>query len=142
MKNLTHALFILLLAVQCASGQSSEKILVSTINMNQQNTLIFDLEGPVEVRKWSDSFVQVQAAIFIENSNDAVLKSLVQAGRYQLKNRITADGLVVEAPSLGKQVSVGGVTLKERMSYLVYVPENITVKLVEPRLAEVHQQPK
>lgn len=142
MKNLTHSLFILLLAVQCASGQSSEKILVSTINMNQQNTLIFDPEGPVEVRKWSDSFVQVQATIFIENSNDAVLKSLVQAGRYQLKNRITADGLVVEVPSLSKQVSVGGVTLKERMSYVVFVPENITAKLAEPRLAEVHQQPK
>ncbi len=138
MKNLTHTLFILSLAVQFASAQSSEKILVSTINMNQQTTLIFDPGGPVEVRKWNDSFVQVQATIFIENSNDAVLKSLVQAGRYQLKTKIMADGLVVVAPSLSKQVSVGGVTLKERMSYLVYVPENITVKLAEPRLAEVH----
>ncbi len=138
MKNLRHTIVILMLAVQLASAQSSEKTLVSTINLNQQNALIFNPEGPVEVRKWSDSFVQVQATISIENSNDAVLKSLVQAGRYQLKTSVSPNGLLVESSSLGKQVSVGGVVLKEKIGYLIYVPENIVVKLAAQRFAEVH----
>ncbi|MBI1226749.1 MAG: hypothetical protein GC192_16055 [Bacteroidetes bacterium] len=141
MKKLSHSITLLLLTLQLASAQSPEKILVSTINLNHQNTLVFATEGKVEIRQWNDPFVQVQASVFLENSNESVLKSLVQAGRYKLTSLLQPDGLVVEAPGLKKQVSIGGVVLQEKVSYIIYVPSNISVKLLDEPIAENQPQP-
>jgi len=39
----------------------------------------------VEVEEWEETFIRVQAIVSIENGSPEVLKSLMLAGRYQVK---------------------------------------------------------
>jgi hypothetical protein len=88
-----------------------------------------DLNGQVEVKEWSNSLMRVHVTIGIETGSDAMLKSLVTAGRYNLKANETAEGLMIDAPGLARTITVRGVELKENITYVIYKPEDVTLRL-------------
>ena len=73
--------------------------------------------------------MQIQITVGIENGTEAMLKSLVQAGRYNLKGDDGTGEMVVTAPGLQRKVTVRGQELAENISYTIFAPENVNVRL-------------
>ena len=72
--------------------------------------------------------MRVQMTISQENTSEAILKSLIKAGRYNLKSEAAEDGLKIVAPNLQREVTIRGKLLEDTVSYVVFAPENVLVK--------------
>lgn len=122
----------ILLATMVASttfAQSVEKTLVKSFNLKGQDIVLMDVAGNVEVKEWNGDIMRIQMSIELTNGTNSMLKSLVQARRYNLMGKVKGDEYVVNMPSLAKQVKIRGKELKEKISYTVFVPADVQVKL-------------
>ena len=128
-KKILHTLFLLLFFAFSAIGQDVEKTLVKSFNLQGNQIVTLDLDGPIDVVNWKNSTIRIQMTIQIANDSEAMLKSLVQAGRYNLRSTITGDAFKIYAPGLEKLVSVGGKTLEETISFIIFAPEDILINL-------------
>jgi len=106
-----------------------EKTLIKSFNLEGNDFVELALDGKVEVKEWSNPLMRVHVTIGIETGSDAMLKSLVTAGRYNLKSTDTAEGVVIDSPGLARTITVRGVELKENISYVVFKPEDVTLRL-------------
>lgn len=121
-------LFSLLIVTSVLFGQEVEKTLVKSFNLQGNQVVVLDLEGVVEVKTWSNDIMRVQMTISQKNTSEAILKSLVKAGRYNLKSVVEHDALKVTAPDIQREVKIGGKLLEDTVSYVVFAPENVLVK--------------
>ena len=131
-----------LLLTVSAFAQQTEKTLVKSFNLKGKQEVLLNLEGNVDVQEWNNDIMRVQMTISLENGTNSMLKSLVQARRYNLTSKVEGDELVILAPALERQVKIRGVELKEKISYTVYAPSNITVKLADQSTASVNNNKK
>ncbi len=135
MKNFTHRALIqaiLLLFVSVfAYGQEVEKTLVKSFNLEGNQVITFEVQGPVEVQTWSNNYLRVQIQVSLESGSEALLKSLVQAGRYNLRSEEKEGAYTIVAPNLGREVRIGGKPIAEKVSFLINAPENVQVKVRE-----------
>lgn len=121
-----------LLAIMIANtavAQQAERILVKSFNLKGNSVVLMDVDGNVEVKEYSGEIVRVQMAIGLANGTDSTLKSLIKSKRYNL---IATEGdgeLILSMPSLEKRVTVGGKELTEKISYTVFAPTDVLVKL-------------
>ena len=126
---LTLTVFLFSLMGVTIFAQSAERTLVKSFNLKGNDSVVLDLKGEVDVQQWNSDLVRIQINIHLENGNDAVLKSLIFAGRYNLKGSDEATGYVIKSPGLMKEVTLKGNLLKERLSYTVFAPEDVLVQL-------------
>lgn len=119
---------LLLLVGTSLFAQQAEKTLVKTFNLHGNNVVKLDVNGPVEVRTWNSSTMRVQMTISSENGSNALLKSLVQSGRYNLRSTQGEEGLVVNAPAFKREVKLGETLIQENLSFVIYAPENTSVR--------------
>lgn len=103
-----------------------EKTLVKSFNLNGSQQITLNLEGDIDVQERPGEIVRVQMTIGVAGS-EAMLKSLITAGRYNLNLKDIEDGVVIDSPGLQREITVRGKKLVETISYVVYVPENVTV---------------
>lgn len=131
MKNLKASISLFLCMAMCLTifAQSAERTLVKSFNLKGNNSLVLDLEGDVDVQHWNNDLVRIQININVENVSDAILKSLIVAGRYNLNATEGEDGLVINAPALEKEVKLRGQLLKENLSYTIFAPESVSIQL-------------
>lgn len=115
----------------CATifAQSAERTLVKSFNLKGNTTVVLDLKGDVDVQHWNNDLVRIQININVENVSESVLKSLIVAGRYNLKDVEGENEMVINAPALDKEVSLRGQLLKEHLTYTVFAPESVSVEL-------------
>ncbi|MFK8005766.1 MAG: hypothetical protein AB8H03_05315 [Saprospiraceae bacterium] len=121
-----------LLAIMIANtavAQQAEKILVKSFNLKGNSIVLMDVSGNVEVKEHNNDFIRVQMSIELTNGTSSILGSLIKAKRYNLIGTVVDDQLVLNMPSLEKQVKVGGKELTEKISYTVFAPEDVMVKL-------------
>lgn len=119
---------LLLLVGTSLFAQQAEKTLVKTFNLHGNNVVKLDVNGSVEVRTWNSSTMRVQMTISSENGSNALLKSLVQSGRYNLRSTQGEEGLVVNAPAFKREVKLGETLIQENLSFVIYAPENTSVR--------------
>jgi len=127
------AFLILTWAVQ--AQPMTEKTFVKSFNFENQQEILLDLAGDVEIQQWSNSLMRVQITIALPNGTEAMLKSLIRAGRYNLQAQAEDGHTLVQAPNLLRKVTVGGKELQENISYTVFAPKNLTVKLAKKESA-------
>lgn len=120
---------LLLFTLTSLTAQNIEKTLIKSFNLEGNDFVEMNVDGQVEVKEWSNSLMRVHVTIGIETGSDAMLKSLVTAGRYNLKANDTAEGLLIDSPGLARTITVRGVELKENITYVVYKPEDVTLRL-------------
>lgn len=108
---------------------NAEKTLVKSFNLKGNDVVLLDLKGDVEVKHWNNEIMRVQMTIGIGNGSSSMLKSLITAGRYNLSSKSSDEGLVVLSPGMVRDVKIKGSKLEEKISYIVFAPEDITVKL-------------
>ncbi len=119
---------LLLLIAPLAFGQVAEKTLVKSFAVDKNQTVAIEVPGPVEVKTWSNTTIRVQMTITLQNGKEAILKSLISAGRYNLVAKEKDGVIIIHAPALEKEVQIGGEPLKDAISIIVFAPESITVK--------------
>ncbi len=133
MKNL---IAILTLALFCgvstqAFSQTAEKTFVKSFNLKGMQVVVLNLDGNVEVQQWKNDIMRVQMTIALPKSNATTLKSLAKAGRYNLKSKVGDDAYTVYAPGMQREVRIKGENLSEKVSYIVYAPENVVVRMAD-----------
>ena len=129
-------LTVLLLFVSSMTyGQQVEKTLVKSFNLEGNQQVALQMDGPIEVRTWNNNFLRVQMQVTLREGSEALLESLVQAGRYNLRHEIEEETYKVLAPMLAMEVKVGGKPLQDEVSYIVFAPENVIVKVPDSKSA-------
>jgi hypothetical protein len=138
MKNIILVLFMFIASISVA--QQAEKTLLKTFNISNSEQVVLDIDGVVNVEKWSNPTVRIQMEITYKNANVHVMKYLITKGRYNFKSEVTADGYSISIPEIGKpvQISKDGKMLEETITYTVFVPENVSVILSEASQASVY----
>jgi hypothetical protein len=121
-------IFTLIFAIVITSAQS-EKTLVKSFNLKEIQVVVLNLDGEVEVKEWKNPIMRVQLTVMIEKGSDSMLKSLVRTGRYNLYSKINDGDFEIFAPGTKKEIRVSGQKLEENISYIVYVPENVIVRM-------------
>ena len=137
MKKYLHALAATFWVCNLIAAQTTEKTLVSSINPNDHTALVIDVPGHVELEVWNGEVIKIQTTVSIENVSDAVLKSLVSAGRYKMVPTAKNDTLELSLPGLNKQVSLSGKPIIEKLAYLIFVPNNMTVEIMNNKLSDL-----
>jgi len=131
-----YTLFAFLILTWAVQAQPmTKKTFVKSFNFEDQQEIVLDLTGDVEIQQWNNSLMRVQITIALPNGTDAMLKSLIRAGRYNLQAKAQDDHTLVTAPNLLRKVTVGGQELEEQISYVVFAPKHLTVKQATKKTA-------
>lgn len=125
----TTLIALLLVTTAGLFAQTVEKTFVRSFNLEGAQEAVLQFEGAVEVKTWSQSIARIQMTVGLEKGSDSMLRSLAQAGRYNLKGQLENDQFLISVPGLNREVSVNGQTLVENISYVVFVPDNIRVNI-------------
>ena len=123
----TRFLFLilpLLLLQSIATGQA-EKTFVKSFNLMGRQSVVLNLGNNVQVSSWDNDVVRVQMTV-AAHTTEATLKALAESGRYILKSDYTEHDFTISAPNLSKTVKLNGVELKEQISFLIFLPKNVT----------------
>ncbi len=80
----------------------------------------------IQTTTWDNDVVRIQMTVSVP-TNESTLKALAETGRYMLKSELNVQDLTVSAPGILNTVKLNGVIVKETISFLVFVPKNITV---------------
>lgn len=123
--------FSFLFGTTISHGQQAEKTLVKSFNLKGNQLVLLDLAGNVEVKEWNNELMRIQITVGLENGTEAMLKSLVQAGRYNLDSDDTTGEFTVLAPGLQRKVTVRGNELLENISYTIFAPAKVSIKLLD-----------
>lgn len=127
MKKIQLTLICFFLTTVLVIAQTNvEKTLVKSFNLKGNTQVTLNFEGDIQVQERAGEIMRVQMLIGVAGS-DAMLKSLITAGRYNLELEESENGLIVSSPGLARKITVRGESLKENVSYVVYVPEDVTV---------------
>jgi hypothetical protein len=124
-------LVLLLATPLLLTAQSAEKTFSKSFNTESKSQVSFELPGAVDMKVWKNTYIRIEITVGLASGNTALLNELANVGRYNLVSKAEEDILVVNAPNLQKQVRIKGEALKETLSYVVYVPEGMKVKLTE-----------
>lgn len=128
LRTFTTVLLALMIA-NVAVAQQAEKILIKSFNLKGNTVVLMDVDGNVEVKEHKGEIIRVQMAIELMNGSSSILCSLIKAKRYNLIGSEEDDQFVLSMPSLEKRVKVGGIELTEKISYTVFAPADVLVKL-------------
>ncbi len=131
-----NTLTLLLFITSFGLSQEVEKVLVKSFNLQGSQAVVLGMDAPTEVKTWKNDLLRVQMTITLSNGSESMLKSLIEVGRYNLKSEVVNGQFKVYAPALAKEVKIGGKTLEERVSIVVYGPESVQVKLTGAAAAQ------
>ena len=127
MKKIQLTLICFFLSTVLVIAQTNaEKTLVKSFNLKGNTQITLNLEGDIQVKERAGEIMRVQMLIGVAGS-EAMLKSLITAGRYNLVLEESENGLSLSSPGLDRKITVRGESLKENVSYVVFVPEDVTV---------------
>lgn len=130
MKNILVIIGLVLVS-NMAFGQT-EKTLVKTFNLQGSTVVVLDLDGDVVIKEWGEKTMRVYMNIQLQNTNVHMLKHLMTKGRYNLDIDNSSGSAVVTSPGRNQDVVINkqGDTLKENVSYVVFVPTNVEVEVL------------
>lgn len=117
-----------LLFTAAAAAQPIGKTLVKSFNLETLQTVFFSVDAPVQASEWDKTYMRVQISIELESGSDALLKSLVSAGRYNLTPTVEEGRYIVTAPNLGREVKIGGKLLTEKLSFTIDMPRGTSIE--------------
>lgn len=122
-------LSLLLLTAMGLFAQTIEKTFVRSFNLQGAQEMVLQLNGAVDVQTWSQSTTRVQMTVGLKQGSESMLRSLAQAGRYNLKGELVESSFLVNVPGLSREVKINGQALQEHISYVVFVPENVHIEI-------------
>ncbi len=130
MRNFNYPLITTLFAFLFCSfsvlhGQGASKTLVKSFNLQGLSAVALQLDAPTEVAYWDNNTVRIQLSIALDSGSEALIKSLVRAGRYNLQGEELGQVYTITAPNIGREVKIGGKVLEESISVSVFLPRGV-----------------
>ena len=139
----TYSLILLATMVATSAfAQNAERTLVKSFNLKGKQIVVMEVDGNVEVKEYSGDIMRIQMSIELTNGSNSMLKSLIQARRYTLVSTVDGEELKINMPSMEKQVKIRGKELTEKISYTVFAPANVQVKLSNESSASTAEELK
>lgn len=121
-------IILAILAIGTLSAQQTvEKTLVKPVNLLGNNEVDVLLNGEVSIKKWSSDHAKIEMSIKAYGVNSQVLKSLVAAGRYNINVENKDGKIILSTPNLEKALKVKGNSLKDEVTFILYVPSTCIV---------------
>ncbi|HMQ49357.1 MAG TPA: hypothetical protein PKA00_16790 [Saprospiraceae bacterium] len=120
-----------LFATISMSAQGVEKTLVQSFNLQGNKSVELDVKLPVEVQTWDSDILRVQMNIEMKNGSEGLLKSLVTARRYNLEYKVENGNFIIYAPSIDREVKIGGQPIQENITLVVFLPEDVALDTKE-----------
>jgi hypothetical protein len=93
--------------------------------------MVVDLDGEIMTNTWNkNDIVRIEIEIKANNVTRDVVKHLVRKGRFYLQMEYAEEGTVIlSMPNLLQKVTINGRALTEDISYRLFVPKNVMVKI-------------
>ncbi len=127
------ASFVLLLTFALgAFAQTAEKTFTKAFNTEGHSRIIFDLPGTVDLKVWNHNTIRIEIMVNLPSGSMSMLDQLATVGRYNLRAETKEETMLISAPNLYKLVRVKGEELRENISYVVFVPQDLEVVLQNP----------
>lgn len=104
-----------------------EKTLVKSFNLNGKTILKVDLPSVADIKTWNEPTARIEIVVAVENMNEAMLKSLIVAGRYNVNNLYANNQMQLNAPAMQRTIKLNGQEIKEIVRYTLYVPNDIVI---------------
>jgi len=117
--------FILLLALGMFAQVN--RTFVQTFAAGGTDVVHIILPGTIEVTRWSNSTIRVLTEIELPGKNDAMLRALIQSGRYQLRYETAGTAGRLGSAMLENPAVINGHTLREKISFKIMIPEWLEV---------------
>ena len=140
--NFFSTILLLLCCQSLALSQMSSKTLVKSFNLQGLQTIDLQLYGEVQVQEWDNDIVRVQMTITSDNMAESTLKSLIKAGRYNLKSKEVKDAMKIYLPGVEREVRIKGTPINDDITYVINVPSSIFVKLADDTATAFENKPK
>ena len=122
-------LFLVTIVTTTSFAQNTERTLVKSFNLKGKDMVMMNVNGDVEVKEWNQDIMRIEVSINLTNGTSSMLKSLIRAKRYNLTSVVNGDALEIQMPSLKRKVKVSGKELTEKITYTVFAPADVQVKL-------------
>ena len=132
LKNLSLTLLLVVYSLfSYAQDEPSLTTLVSSKNIKDAGELVVDFDGEIITDTWNkDDLVRIVMEIKSDDMTKEVVKYLVSEGRFLIKTRQLDDGSVtLFMPNIKKEIYINGRRLSEDISYQLFVPENVLVRV-------------
>jgi len=124
------SLALLLTLTGIVSAQNTGKTFTKPFNTDGASRIKFDLPGPIDLKIWNQAIIRVEISVDLPSGHISMLDQLAKVGRYDL-NAENVDGeLVVTSPNMHRVVRVKGERLKENLTYVIFVPKDMDVVLL------------
>ncbi len=122
-------LIALFAAAAPLAAQTAAKTFNKSFNTDGQAVITLDLPGTIEVKEWDNPTVRIEISVSLPSGNNAMLNELATVGRYNLISKSTLTQMLITAPNMAKQVRVKGETIKETLTFVVFVPKDVKIEM-------------
>ncbi len=132
LKNLSLTIMLIIYSsFSYAQDDASLTTLVSSKNIKDAGELVVDFDGEIITDTWNkDALVRIVMEIKSDDVTKEVVKYLVSEGRFMIKIKHLDDGSVaLYMPNIKKEIYINGQRLSEDISYQLFVPENVLVRV-------------
>jgi hypothetical protein len=138
---------ILLLAATVFAQKSPQKTLVTTLNPQDAEKIVLDLEDRLEIQKWDKDYVGIYIELNTNINHRNVIEQLVKNGRYEIESFLNEkNDLTITAPNLMKIVTVNKTPLEEDIKFRLFIPScqdfAVAPRSNQDELAVSHIDPK
>ncbi len=120
----------------------ASKTLVKSFNLQGLQTIDLQLNGDVQIVEWDNEIVRVQMTITSDNMAESTLKSLIKAGRYNLKSEEGTDAMKIYLPGIEREIRIKGTPIQDDITYVINVPSSVFVKLADDTAAAFEVKPE
>ena len=117
------------------SAQNSGKTFTKPFSTDGATRIKFDLPGPIDLKIWHQATIRVEISVDLPSGSTSMLDQLAKVGRYDLAAENVDNELVITSPNMHRVVRVIGEKLRENLSYVIYVPKDMDVVLLNSAAA-------
>ena len=122
--------FLLAASLGASAQVTAAKTFTKSFNTENKGTIRLDLPGEVDLKIWNNPSIRIEVSVSLPSGNSAMLNELATVGRYNIMAKPVEDVLVIQTPNMQKQIRVKGEELREVLSFVVFMPKDLKVQLL------------
>jgi len=122
--------FLLAASLGASAQATAAKTFTKSFNTENKGTIRLDLPGEVDLKIWNNPSIRIEVSVSLPSGNSAMLNELATVGRYNMMAKPVEDVLVIQTPNMQKQIRVKGEELREVLSFVVFMPKDLKVQLL------------
>jgi hypothetical protein len=131
-KKIIFVSIVVLAIAAVAMMLPSNKTLVKTIAVEEgYDEAVFDMKGKYQVSEWDSKTIRITTTIDAPHIDDATLKALITAGRYQVEvgKDATNGALIFTMPKKEKTITINHTDLEDFLQFEISIPKGMKYEI-------------